>query len=118
MAMTQQREFQYRKRNYLKYKLQTWKVIITQDFKITLKFQEQAEVKRLQTKSGNKDKSIEIIQSEEYREQKYEKKNEQSLRILQDIKSISIHVIRSLEGERQRAKKNIFAEIMVDNVLI
>ena len=81
MAMTQQREFQYR--NYLKYKSYRLGKYNNSDFKTHSLSPRAGWGQKTQTQSELEDKSIEIIQSEEYGEQKTrKKKNEQSLRIL------------------------------------
>lgn len=72
MAMTQQREFQYR--NYLKYKSYRLGKYNNSDFKTHSLSPRAGWGQKTQTQSELEDKSIEIIQSEEYEEQKTRKK--------------------------------------------
>jgi len=72
MAMTQQREFQYR--NYLKYKSYRLGKYNNSDFKTHSLSPRAGWGQKTQTQSELEDKSIEIIQSEEYGEQKTRKK--------------------------------------------
>ena len=74
MAMTQQRELQYRKGNYLNYKNYRLGKYNNSNFK-THSLSPRADWgQKTQTQSELEDKSIEVTQSEEYREKKIWKK--------------------------------------------
>ena len=118
MAMTQQGEFQYRKRNYLKYKSYRLGKYNNSDFKTHSLSPRTGWGQKTQTQSELEDKSIEIIQSEEYREQKTWKKKWTEPQNPVGYKQYQHTCNKKLRRRAIKGKEKIFAEIMVDNVPI
>lgn len=119
MAMTQQRELQYRKGNYLNYKNYRLGKYNNSNFK-THSLSPRADWgQKTQTQSELEDKSIEVIQSEEYREQKiWGKKKWTESQNPVGYKRYQHTCNKKLTRRETKGKEKIFAEIMVDNVPI